>query len=280
MRVIDYKCITGSKLKDGIIVIPEIDRTNLATPQFQELSDLKVNLERKTALIYLAGASLCQSDADVGVLVHERYVPAIKYGHSYNAHSWVKSFENTENLVHMEVVEGTCASGINAVKRANELLMSMRVDEVIIIGYEKIPEGTKRLFKELRMPVTCGDGFAYMRLERGFELADFNWKWAYNPNPFVFTKKDLNTLIPDYRIGYVKLHGTGTAANTAAEEDLEALATPLVYKDKIGHTQGISALIETCLVLDNPKIRGRILVTANGLGGYFGSFTLTKPNAR
>ena len=119
-----------------------------------------------------------------------------------------------------------------------------------------------------------------MRLDRGYDITHIQWKWAYNDNPFMFNREDLDKLIPAYRIGYVKLHGTGTPSNTAAEAGLAQVATPLSYKHLIGHTQGISALLETCLVLDDPDIRGRILVTANGLGGYYGAFTLTKPNAR
>jgi hypothetical protein len=30
------------------------------------------------------------------------------------------------------------------------------------------------------------------------------------------------------------------------------------------------------MVLDDPKIKGRILVTANGLGGFYGSFLVVK----
>jgi hypothetical protein len=197
------------------------------------------------------------------------------------AHQWCSTFENSEHLSSLEVVAGTCASGILALYRANELLKTrFDVDEIIIIGQERTTPDTVRLFRELGIDVVCGDGFVYIRLDRGYDISDIKWKWAYNKNPFTFSREDLDTLIPAYRIGYVKLHGTGTATNTTAEAGLAQVATPLTYKDRIGHTQGISALLETCLVLNDPRIRGRILVTANGLGGYYGAFTLTKPNAR
>jgi len=262
-------------------MIPELNRNKPATPQFIEMANLNVVLDRPTAFICVESAPVHQSEAGL-CKGNGKYQPAIKGLSPYVAHQWASSFKNTEWLTSMEVTNGTCASAIQAIHRADQILMDPIGDaeEVIIIGHERISPDTVRMFKELCIDVTCGDGFVYMRLTRGIDISKPVWKWAYNENPFVFTAETLNTLIPDYRIGYVKLHGTGTPSNEAAEADLATLATPLRYKPVVGHTQGISALLETCLILDDPKIRGRILVTANGLGGYYGAFTLTKPNAR
>ena len=69
------------------------------------------------------------------------------------------------------------------------------------------------------------------------------------------------------RINVVKTHGTGTKSNNMAEKaalenSLEGfIATSL--KPKIGHTMGVSGLLETCLLLDSmkqgivPKIENR-----------------------
>jgi len=282
MRIIDYKYIVGAEGNSRQVIIPELNRTKPATPQFIELANLNVKLNCPTALICIDGTTVHQSEAGLSKGT-DQFVPAIKGTSPYVAHQWASSFINTaEWLQHMEVVNGTCASAIQAVSRAHAVIHNPlnSIEEVIIIGHERITPDTVRLFKELGIRVVCGDGFVYMKLGRGYEISNTIWSWAYNENPFVFTRETLDELIPSYRIGYVKLHGTGTPCNTAAEAGLAELATPLNYKDEIGHTQGISALLETCLVLDDPKIRGRILVTANGLGGYYGAFTLTKPNAR
>ena len=279
MRIIDYQYITGTTLRDNIVTIPQLKRDKLAARQFIELTHFDIELTRNTAFLYLGGTTVDQSEAGMGT-GNGVYFPAIKSGTSFCAHQWISKFMNKEHLVHMEVIEGTCAAGINALKRAQELLYSIGIDEVIIIGHERITQEVVRSFKELGMPITCGDGFVYMRLEQGYDISDIKWRWAYNPNPFVFTREDIDTLLPPYRIGYVKLHGTGTEHNTDAEAGLTEAATPLTYKEEIGHTQGISALLETCIVLDDPNVRGRILVTANGFGGYYGAFTLTKPHAR
>lgn len=281
MRIIDHLSITGTHLKDKVVMIPELNRNKPATPQFIEMANLNVELTRPTAFICIDGTTVHQSEAGLSKGT-EQYTVAIKLTSPYVAHQYASSFKNTEWLTSMEVVNGTCASALQAIYRADQILSDPmdHTEEVIIIGHERICPDTVRLFKELRIDVTCGDGFVYMKLARGIDISKPIWKWAYNENPFMFTAETLNTLIPDYRIGYVKLHGTGTPSNDMAEFDLAALATPLKYKPMIGHTQGISALLETCLILDDPNIRGRILVTANGLGGYYGAFTLTKPNAR
>lgn len=281
MRIIDYKYIHGTKLQNGIMTIPELDRTKPATQQFIDLAELELNLEVPTAFIYINGTTVHQSEAGLSKGI-DQYVPAIKTSSPYIAHQWCSVFENKEHLVSMEVVNGTCASAIQAVHRAAVLLHNpyFGVEEVVVIGHERICPDTVRMFKELGIRITCGDGFVYMKFGMGHDIGRIIWDWAYNSNPFMFTRETLDTLIPTYRIGYVKLHGTGTKSNCEAEQGLFELATPLMYKEEIGHTQGISALLETCILLDDPNIRGRILVTANGLGGYYGAFTLTKPNAR
>ena len=115
-----------------------------------------------------------------------------------------------------------------------------------------------------------------MRLCNGKGINDPVWKYTYQQNPFYFPKEVLDTLIPEYPVDYVKLHGTGTPSNTEGESGLASIGTPITYKQDIGHTQGVSALLETCMVLDDSKIKGRILVTANGLGGFYGSFLVVK----
>jgi 3-oxoacyl-(acyl-carrier-protein) synthase len=100
-------------------------------------------------------------------------------------------------------------------------------------------------------------------------------------------------------IAVVKTHGTGTASNNAAERAaLESTLGKFVatsLKPTIGHTMGVSGLLETCLLLDSakqgiiPKIKnrteqdevflsedreftgGRILSLAAGMGNIYSS---------
>lgn len=77
---------------------------------------------------------------------------------------------------------------------------------------------------------------------------------------------DVADLSPSH-INVVKTHGTGTRSNNLAEKSAlernlsDFVATSL--KPKIGHTMGVSGLLETCLLLDSmkqgivPKIENR-----------------------
>ena len=281
MHIVEYKSIHGTEHREKYIAIPELDRYKPSVPQFIKLANLSIILDKPTAFLYVDGFSVAQSESGINTPKVKTYLPAIKSGSSYIAHQWIDTFKGLEHLLTVDIMSGTCAAGIHALYEAQRLLNEGDVKDVIIIGGERITDDTIRLFRELMIPITCGDGFFYMRLTETAEgcmhdIHDIKWKYHYNRNPFVFTEEVLNTLTPDYPVDYVKLHGTGTSANTESEAGLAMIGIPVVYKNTIGHTQGVSSLLETCLVLDDPEISGRVLVVANGLGGFYGSFTLEK----
>lgn len=65
---------------------------------------------------------------------------------------------------------------------------------------------------------------------------------------------DMAKLTPDC-VAVIKTHGTGTKSNNKAERNaIESVFTDFVatsYKQVIGHTMGVSGLLETCLLIDN-----------------------------
>lgn len=276
MRISEYKYIKGTELRDGYYAIPGLHRTRASVTQFSKLVDLDIELTKPTAFLYVDGFTYSQSDHGLTPSTTGVRLPILKMGVSYIAHYWVQSFKGKEHLKHVNMVASTCATGIDALNQANVLLESGQVDEVIIIGGQRTTDDTIKLFRELGIGVTCGDGFVYMKLERGEGISDIQWKFTFQDNPFYFPKEVIDTLTPEYPVDFVKLHGTGTESNTVAESGLSMIAKPIIYKDKIGHTQGISALLETCITLDDTEVAGKILVTANGVGGYYGSFLLEK----
>jgi hypothetical protein len=278
MRIVDYHSVHGTEQRDGYIAIPGLSREGSSVSEFRKLTNLDITLTRPTAFLYVDGFSISQSEAGLNASTGDRKMPMLRSGSSYIAHEWLYRMKGREHIKHVNIISSTCAAGIQALWEADKLLKcpSGTIEEVIIIGAERTTPATIQLFSELNIPVNCGDGFAYMRLIPGIDISQVQWKFAFNNNPFQFNKEDIDTLAPGCRIGYVKLHGTGTSANTEAESGLAQLATPIEYKSKIGHTQGVSSLLETCILLDDPKVKGRILVTANGLGGFYGAFLLTK----
>lgn len=68
-------------------------------------------------------------------------------------------------------------------------------------------------------------------------------------------------------VSIIKTHGTGTKSNNVAEKAaIESIFPDFIatsYKQKIGHTMGVSGLLETCMLIDDmrsgivPKIENR-----------------------
>lgn len=200
MRIIDYTAIHGTESLDGFIAISGLDRNRPSTPQFINLAKLNIELTRPTAFLYIDGVSFTPSDAGIGTSAIDPSVAVIKTTSSYCAHSWVRTFKNKEHLVKVDTISGTCAAGIQALYEADILLNSALVEEVVIIGCERISEATLKLFKELMIPVTCGDGFVFMRLEKGKGIKDVKWKYQFSNNPFQFSRETINSLKPDYPV--------------------------------------------------------------------------------
>ena len=71
----------------------------------------------------------------------------------------------------------------------------------------------------------------------------------------------------------VNPHGTGTEINETAETSLFGDKKQLRYKEQYGHTQGVSGLLEVCLVLD-ADVNEDVLCVSSGLGGFYGSCTI------
>ena len=50
----------------------------------------------------------------------------------------------------------------------------------------------------------------------------------------------------------------------------------IYYKDKIGHTQGASAVLELAMLCDEIKKGTTAMGLASGLGGFYGGCTIRK----
>jgi 3-oxoacyl-(acyl-carrier-protein) synthase len=77
-----------------------------------------------------------------------------------------------------------------------------------------------------------------------------------------------------YNIDMIKMHGSGTEQNTTAEDEaineLFGNIDRIEYKSKIGHSQGVSAVVEICKLMDEYQNKS-VLVNASGLGNFYGS---------
>lgn len=263
--------------------IEGLDRSSFATNQLIELIP-QIVLTRPTAVLYCAGAVVNQSESRDPSTTNSRYVGSVPYQEStlvikelasYSIHQWIGSMQGTEYVKHASIVANTCASSIYGLYEAQRLLDAGVVEDVVIIAEERTSFNTIRVFKENRIPVQVSDGLAVVRLSNrpiGAQITSCKWAYEYNRNPFGVTASGYELVNTASDI--VKVHGSGTVNNSNAEE-VFADRQLVEYKSKIGHSQGASAAVELCMMLDDVHI-GRILCVASGLGGWYGSCILHK----
>ena len=285
MHIRDYYYIKPTIDCGDHMEIDGINREDYAVSQFIDRAP-KIVLDKKTAVLYAPGTGISQSESRDPTKVNSRYVGSvplcdggmlIKELTSYHLHKWIGSMENNELVIFASINNNACASSMYALYEAERLLRDNEVEEVIIISDERSSFNTVRIFKEHGIPLIVGDALAIVRLVKeglGSQVVETKWSYEWNRNPFGVTKTGY--LNVDNKADVVKTHGTGTTNNSEAEQILEKGRQVIKYKHEIGHTQGASALLELCMLLDDKSVEGRILCVAAGLGNVYGSCILDK----
>lgn len=285
MYIRDYFYIKPTINCGDHMEIDGISREDYAVDQYIDITP-KIVLDRKTAVLYAPGTGVSQSESRDSTHTKERYAGSIplckgelliKELTSYHAHRWISEMENRELVSYVNINNNACASSMHSLYEAERLLRDDVVDEVIVISDERSSFNTIRIFKEHGIPVVVGDALAIVRLTKngnGHEITNTKWEYEWNRNPFGVTKTGY--LKVDGVADTVKTHGTGTTNNSEAEQVLENGRRVISYKKEIGHTQGASALLELCMLLDDTSAEGKILCVASGLGNVYGSCILHK----
>lgn len=231
----------------------------------------------KTALLYIAGACEHHSTSRNFNLTIDGAMP-VKSQLGYIAS---KTAKRIGNISYLSINANACASSLYALKEARELL-SQGFDDVIIYGEEWVEEVELKLFKQLNIDLVCSDGFFILQLVKECEkpeayIGDISWVWNEDRSPFEITKegyKKAMEYFKIYNIDMIKMHGSGTEQNTAAEDEaineLFGNIDRIEYKSKIGHSQGVSTGVELCRLIDEHTNKS-VLVNASGLGNFYGS---------
>lgn len=297
MVVESYKFIVGTeRSKDNKShTIKEINRTNYMTQEFMKLSSeycLSIIGGEKNAILYAGGPAIHHSDGrNINGLLPDGSI-AIKSQIGLNIYSIAKNFRNV-NFSYANINGNTCASGMHSIYEAYKLIHNEGYDKVIVYASDLVEASQLLVFEQLGIDIVCGDGLAIIVFARECEnpiakVENVHWAWNLDPSPMTVTKegygKILNLIIDNtLNIDYIKPHGTGTGRNEIAENDALAEKNlnniPIVkYKEQIGHTQGASAAIELCMVLNDNRIDSNknILITASGLGGFYGGCIVSK----
>lgn len=277
MKVLSYKYL----LPEEDLLVKNLDRdAYMSTTYIELVRDYidSVKLKGKVAFLYVGGATLSSSESriskDLGLFREStrNSTICIKELSSYSMHKWIGSFKDRDTIKYANINANTCASSMYSLYEASKLL-DEDFDEVIIVAEEKTSYNTLRIFHEHNIELKVGEGLAIIHLTKGDDITDCKWSYEYNRNPFAVTKEGYNTIYTES--DYINPHGTYTEANEEAEKELCRDTKQLRYKDRIGHTQGVSGLLELCLVLDE-DIKGKVLCVASGLGGFYGSCIINK----
>jgi hypothetical protein len=280
MFIVDYLYEVGTEILEDRVSLLE-DREGYTTNKYLDKFESWVkDVEGTVAVLYVGGAGLsnsecrdyvgnfqCSVDREEGGLV-------IKNILAYMLHKYIGVTPFADRVVYANVNANTCASSMYAVYEAEKLLKEGTVDNVLVIAEEKTSFDTIRIFHEHRINVKPGEGFAYaMFSNKGkVEVKESKWGYSYNRNPFYVDSKGYSLVKTNADV--VKGHKTGTSQNEVAEA--EVFGNTIGYKDKVGHCQGASGLIELCMVLDDNNVQGTVLCVASGLGGFYGSCVVVK----
>lgn len=282
MKVLSYKYIAPNE--DGIV--EALDRQGYMTPQYINLVEEylgEIELTGKCAFLYAAGAAITASEArnaeDKGIYreKEKKSSTVIRELAAYGMHKWIGMVNGRSNIKYANVNANTCASSMHSLYEAEQLL-SNGFDMVMIVAEEKTAYNTLRIFDEHTIDIKVGEGLAIMVLGKASspadeDITDCKWSYEYNRNPFGVTYTGYKEVYTECE--YVNPHGTGTDNNEMAENAVYGYTTQLRYKHKLGHTQGVSGLLEVCMVLDE-DISGSVLCVSSGLGGFYASCILHK----
>lgn len=277
MKVLSYKYILPNE--DG--VVEELDHNTYTTNGYMELVGEYVKslkLSGKVAFLYIGGATLPASESRVANTKKEYRVNiqdsglVIRELSAFMMHKWIGMLDDRDRIHYANINANTCASSMYSLYEAEQLL-SNGYDEVVILGEEKTSYNTLRLFDEMGIDLKIGEGFVCMHLGKGEDITNCKWEYEWNRNPFGTTASGYEMVVTE--CDYIKPHGTGTDNNESAEKSITKDLPQLRYKEKYGHTQGISGLLEICCVLDEP-VEGNVLCVSSGMGGFYGSCIVHK----
>lgn len=290
MVINSYFFIHGdTRLEDKSHIISTVDRDAYMTNEYAKLSKQyfeSLNLEGSTALLVAAGPASHHSESRVFNGNYKNGSVAIKSQASYGMFNIAKLFRNVE-LDYANINANTCASSMHCIYEAYDLIHNKGFSHVIVMAMEQVEESELLLFRQLNIDLVCGDGFCFMVLSKECEkpLAEINstsfiWNREYHP---MFVSKEgylklINKL--DNNVDLIKPHGTGTGVNDEAEnsaiQEVFGDIQKIYYKDKIGHTQGASAVLELAMLCDEIKKDTTAMCLASGLGGFYGGCTIRK----
>ena len=270
-------------------LIPELNRNNYMTQEFMKLNKEyveSIDVKGKVALLYVGGPAIHHSDGRNVANTSKSASAAIKSQIGYNVYNVARSFKNV-SFDYVSSNANTCASSMHSLYEA-KMLFDQGYTDIIVYGTDMVGDTQLLLFEQLGANVVCGDGSVIVHLTKDktdnskCEVSDVSWVFNLDSSPMSVSRDGYNKVIAELdvsEVDVVKPHGTGTDRNTV--EELSALESVkydniVMYKEKIGHTQGVSALLEICMLLEDDIEWNTGLALASGMGGFYSGCYLIK----
>lgn len=275
--------LNNFKFLVGNPTIDFLDREKFMNVQYIKYVEEFINsieLGDNVAFLYAAGPAIHHSDSrNIKNLSPSSGIP-IKSQIGYNVFNIARIIPSVN---YSSSNANTCASSIYSIHEAKRLLKEGYTD--VIVYAEEMSEPTlELLFKQLSIDITCTDGMAIIHLSNNksdVEIEDTSWKWNADSSPMSVSEEGYTKVLKELysdSVSFVKSHGTGTSRNDSSELGaINKFGTPDVisFKDKIGHTQGASGLIELCMLIESKMCTCKTgIVLASGLGGFYGGIRL------
>lgn len=289
MLVNKYVNVVGDTRYNKSHLISTVNRDKYMTDEYIKMSSEFLNslvLDGKTAMLVAGGPVSHHSESRVFNDEYVRGSVAIKSQMSYSIYALIHKLKNV-SLDYLNINGNTCASSMHSIHEAYDLIHNKGFDHVIVIAMEQVEKDELLLFEQLNIDLVCGDGFCFMVFSKECdapiaEVTSTTFVWNNEKHPMCVSTegyiKTIRGLSLDVNI--VKTHGTGTQVNDSAENsainDVFQHIKTISFKDKIGHTQGASALIELAMLLDTVSCGDKVMCLASGLGGFYGGCTVTK----
>lgn len=243
----------------------------------EKIDAFRIDEGKRGAMLYIGGAAEHHSHTRVYPTDTQKGTIPVKAQMGYMASKIAGGMGNIEML---SINANACASGMYAIHEAYGLIHNHGYDEVIVYGEEWVEPNEELLYSQLKIPVIPSDGFVILKFAKdgeGPKVKATSWLWNKERSPFDFSQigyeramRSLGDISPDL----VKMHGTGTEVNDKAE--LSAISSVYGtmyyerYKERIGHSQGVSGALEFALVCTDYPGK-KIICNAAGLGNFYGS---------
>ncbi|MDD2267470.1 hypothetical protein [Sulfuricurvum sp.] len=243
----------------------------------EEINAFTIDEGKRGALLYIGGASEHHSHTRVYPTDTLKGTIPIKAQMGYMASKIAGGLGSIE---YLSINANACASGMFAIHEAYDLIHNKGFDEVIIYGEEWAEPNEQLLYTQLKIPVTPSDGFVILKFAKSGHGAYVNattWVWHKERSAFDFSQEGYECAmraLGDVKPDIIKIHGTGTEVNDRAElgavSAVYGTSEYVRYKDRIGHSQGVSGALELAMAVEEYPYK-TIVCNAAGLGNFYGA---------